>query len=199
MQEQNLFSKKKQANGISVEGVSESSFIKSSAAVVKNSDGSWTIPVTEFLRIPYVGSPYPIGENMEIILRGRITTDPRVDQAFYLLGKWRTITGDGELDIKRRIDAHLSFDIGSVSENTEISTTSTVPVNQDFEIHWVHQGTQMNCTINGVLALTTSVAAMRQRPVDWVLGGYLNQNNDVQASSRASWTVYNLTIKRLSA
>lgn len=188
---------KKKPTGFFIEGSSESGFTKSSATVVKNADGSWFVPQQEWLRIPYGTSPYPIGENMELTMRYIIQSTPLTNQALYLLGKWRTISGDGELDIKRTVGGLLSFDIGTISENAEQATTTSLPIQTETEIYWKRQGTRMLCVVNGNVAYDTTVTEQRQRPVDWVVGGYLNSSNAVQASSRANLLVKYLKINRI--
>lgn len=192
-----LLPAKKKPIGFFIEGSPESGFTKSSANVVKNADGSWLVPQQEFLRIPLGSGPAPIGENMEITMRYIIQSNPLTNQAFYLLGKWRTIAGDGELDIKRTIGGLLSLDIGTISESAEQPTSTALPIQAETEIYWQRQGTRMLCKVNGNIAYDTTVAAQRVRPIDWVIGGYLNSGNSVQVSARGTILVKYLKINRI--
>lgn len=201
MQELQLV-KKKSTDGISIAG--ESSVTdRTLSNVTSNSDGSFSFTGAgssySYLRIPYATTPYPVGEDMEFRMKGRILTQGDANP-IYMLGRWTTIAGLGEICFKRTSTGAVQLDIGPITEQSTQSTTGSIALNTDFDFYWRHTGTTMYAELNGVNIFNATGIANRQVNNDWVLGGYLNTSNQPSSGpSKSSWLLYSLTINRLTS
>lgn len=204
MQEPNLLKKKKLSlAGIGIEGAADPSTWTYTSGVHSNNDNIYTFDGTsqvDYIRIPYANTPWPTGENMEIRLKARISQVYDTANNIYFLAKWSgsTSTTDDDWVMQRRSDGKLYFTIASLSGNP-IATGVSVPIGQDFEIYWRRLGDQFYAEFNGVQCYSSTFAAQRQAPVDWMIGGYINAANTGVSTNaaRAAWSLLGLKINRL--
>jgi hypothetical protein len=153
----------------------------------------------DYLRIPTTGVPYPVGENMEIRLRAIINSQV-TGVALYMLGRWTTVSGQGELCLKRAPNGTLQFDIGPISESTTQTTSTAVPIGTPFEIYWRRYGSTYYAEFNGVNVFNYTIATQRQCANDYVIGAYQASGGGTNVSAGiANWTLLGLKINRLTS
>lgn len=206
MNESNLLLKKKSLNVISIEGAAPESTWTKTSGVTKNADGTWSFSgasQVDWLRIPRGTSPYPIGENMSIRLRG-ILNSAQASTYTRFLTRWYQVSGQGEFSFNRWSDGVMSLAIGSISEQANQTTTGSnvLAGGVAFDLYWKRFGTNMLCQLNGNTIYNVTQATQRQINLDWLLGTLFDSSGaptQGASTSRSNWLLTELTIKRVTS
>lgn len=187
--------------GIDIEGVAASSSWTRTAGVSGDYSGTlnFTGNVVDYVRIPYGGTPFPTGENVEIRIRAVIYSVYEASKPFYLISKYTGATASvntADWVLQRNTSGILMFNVGANGVNP-VGTGTAIPLNEEFEITWTRRDNTFTIHFNGILVYTGSNAA-RQSPIDWMIGSYLNQGQTGATinGSRALWSLLGLRIRR---
>lgn len=189
--------------GVTVEGAVANSSWTRTAGVggeytgTLNFDGSARV---DYLRIPYGGTPYPTGENMEIRMRAVIYSTYET-KPFFLISKLTGATAANSADwsLLRDTAGGLRLTTTTTGGNPSGTPTgATIPLNQEFELKWVWKDGGFGIYLDNIEVHVGTIGP-RQIPIDWMFGTYLNQGSTGATinGTRALWSLLGLRIRRL--
>jgi hypothetical protein len=194
-----LLTKKKpkfgDATGIAIDGFTGTP--TQSSGVTKDGDSySFSAAQTNWLRIPYAGTPNLVGEDTEIICRFVVETIPST--RLNLFSRYRQGNDPPSWMIAIEADGSVNY----VYNNRWATMTGPYKIQFGVEQKIVirRQGALYQVYLNDNLILSLNYPGTYANTWDWVFGSYLNGSNGVilnTYSFPAKWTLLGFSAKRI--
>lgn len=186
-------------NGVDIQGWDSITLTKTAGCTPRSVDGKvvydFSINTVNWLRIPYANTPYPLGDDCEIIVRF-IIREIKPGQRVILWSRYKQGFDSPSSMIRVNADGGIVYG----ANNASYTTTGVVSFNVEHEIKVVRVNNTYNVYLDEVQIFQLVRVGVYLANWDWVFGSYLSAQDAVITATYAfpvDWSLLGVTVKRI--